>query len=850
MDMTEIQKKLNKYFEPGNSQWPQILVFWYDDKGMYKDSINDLKLDDAEVLQLNKNNGFKVKYTIVRKYPEKNFLVYAPYAKPADSDETNELLALQLYEDTKFYYADAIADLCEKYHIDLAYKHVLEEEQAFWGKEKNLQAFLALASAGFTYSDNAIRLGVMAVICGVKALKFDEIVKKILFSGDFKDTNKYLKEFAKAKVEGAFWHNCSLEYGLDEDDKSLTDLMLTFVYSYFKQCVGALPNTFDQGNINCTNSAAVFMANVLVDSTKKNKIDDVLDKLSEQLNIPNIIAKEAVENYYTCDLFRAVDFKVLRYFIERVVDGVKLLSETEKAVLRGRSTTMHFSLEYKKYYKAIEYANDMLEQVALFNADSSSINGADNILSAYTKSWCNVDVAYRKFNYYYDQCTEHDVKILQDKIENVYVQKFLEPLCALWSNALKVAGNYNALPEVKQTDFYSKFIQPKEDNMVAVIISDALRYECGKELCSHLNDDSNIEAKIMPMLANVPTFTSLGMASLLPNKKVSLISKNNALLGYVDDTATVSTDDRARVLASYTPASSATTYKDIMNMNKTQLRDTFKDTKVFYIYHNLIDATGDKSLTEDNVFNEVKTSFENIHNLILKLGRDKSVVKFYVTADHGFIYRKSNLESKNKVVFPASTLGNEGNKRFVITEEQMNVPGVVSLPLGKTHEGWYINAPYSCDIFSRSGSGQKFVHGGMSLQEMVVPIIEVKFDRYKVEKNKVKVLLHTTARKITSEISYIAFLQTERVTDVLLPRDVHAWIEDANGSIISNIALIRADRRSDDVNERIFHEKFVLPKKKYNVGDTYALVIADAIDNEVLSRYPINIDIVEQRIRL
>ena len=57
---------------------------------------------------------------------------------------------------------------------------------------------------------------------------------------------------------------------------------------------------------------------------------------------------------------------------------------------------------------------------------------------------------------------------------------------------------------------------------VAVIISDALRYECGEELWRKIRQENRYEARLSFMQSALPSYTQLGMASLLPNKEIAI----------------------------------------------------------------------------------------------------------------------------------------------------------------------------------------------------------------------------------------------------------------------------------------------------------------------------------------
>jgi hypothetical protein len=70
--------------------------------------------------------------------------------------------------------------------------------------------------------------------------------------------------------------------------------------------------------------------------------------------------------------------------------------------------------------------------------------------------------------------------------------------------------------------------------------------------------------------------------------------------------------------------------------------------------------------------------------------------------------------------------------------------------------------------FKTPGGGQNFVHGGASLQEIVIPLINYRNDRKKDERrliSKVDVKLTNTSRKITNSLFSLDFFQTEKLSN-------------------------------------------------------------------------------------
>ena len=66
---------------------------------------------------------------------------------------------------------------------------------------------------------------------------------------------------------------------------------------------------------------------------------------------------------------------------------------------------------------------------------------------------------------------------------------------------------------------------------------------------------------------------------------------------------------RQQVLQSYNPDSVCVQFDDIKNLKVAELRDVLTKRQIIYVYHNQIDARGDKANTEDEVFHACEEPF-------------------------------------------------------------------------------------------------------------------------------------------------------------------------------------------------------------------------------------------------
>ena len=151
-------------------------------------------------------------------------------------------------------------------------------------------------------------------------------------------------------------------------------------------------------------------------------------------------------------------------------------------------------------------------------------------------------------------------------------------------------------------------------------------------------------------------------------------------------------------------------------------------------YHNAIDSVGDKG-DESKTFQAVEQAFEEIERAIRTINKNLSEANIYISSDHGFIYRRKPLEESDKTTkgdaMPLFT-----NKRFLIFDKEVDLPGTINLRLdyifGKDC-GLTVCVPRGDNRFKTPGGGQNYVHGGASLQEIVIPLIKYRNDRKKDE---------------------------------------------------------------------------------------------------------------------
>ena len=176
------------------------------------------------------------------------------------------------------------------------------------------------------------------------------------------------------------------------------------------------------------------------------------------------------------------------------------------------------------------------------------------------------------------------------------MNEYLETLLPKWNAAIQETDAFMALP--LQRDFYARNLKNAKERTV-VIISDAMRYEVGKELFHRMQDDPKCTAKLEVQLSVLPSYTRLGMAALLPHAELTMTDDFKVL---IDGMPCDNLAEREAVLQKYSPDSVCVQFDSIKSLKVAELRSIFTGKQVVYVYHNQIDARGDKPNTEDEVF--------------------------------------------------------------------------------------------------------------------------------------------------------------------------------------------------------------------------------------------------------
>lgn len=824
LNLSQIENKLNSEFNSNS----RVLLFWYDKNQDFKDDINNIKLENAKIHYLTEDNLFETKVLLEIDDKESNYLIYAPYEKP--DYKVNHLADTIIY--SKEFFADKLSLIMNELNIDISMRSTIEKYSKFFNAKDRINKFSQININ--PYSNEEIELAIMASLLQIHSTNFDDILEEVVNKG--LDNNLYLKEFEKFNILDVFWDNIKNTFSYN-DDKSLIRFMISVFITYLNiKTFDKIPKEYRKYLLNKDGNIINFVNKIMnnrqtVDSFIKNS-----NEIYKFIDGDNLIKKLPIDNLIDIDIFKEIDEYIIHWLVENLKhENLNLDIENRDFIEICKNRKFkYYSNTYQDDYNMLINAYNIIK-----NKDIYIIDDFIDLVDEYDRNYYKIDKNYRKFYYYYDKLANSSIyEELETLIENIYTNNYLD-------NIIKAFNKNNSIENMNkkllQRNFYSHYIENQRQRII-VIISDALRYEVAKELVDNFDKNEKINAKIRPFISMLPSITSLGMASLLPNTDIDIDENFNVL---VDNNKTHTLELREKILKKSNINSLALQYDDLQNMNNDELKMTFKEKEIIYIYHNNIDAIGDKLNTENKVFNACDESIKEIEKLIMKLTNTVSATNFIVTADHGFIYTRGVKKEYDKI----DKFYNENDKiskRYIISENNYDNLGTKSFKLKdllSNDDNRYVISPITSTIFKAPGNGLNYYHGGSSPQECIIPLIEVNTIRGKVDIEHVEINPINTFNDIRTSDIKIDFIQKDAITDRIKPANYKIRFLDSDNTLISDEFIYIAKSKSENIMERIFEHTFKFKNQKYSRSNKYYFIITNIDTGVDIYRKNVIIDI-------
>lgn len=811
------------------------IIFWYDSKQEYQDFINELELEDTEIIKYD-NNSFWIRYHIEKEELNKNIIIYLPFERKKSID--NDLLDLENSNSDLLFNPDSTTMRLKNLGLTEDCRKVINKYDRFFANKKRETEF-----KNFDIEDkntDNIDLIITSIMLGIKSINLDDILKEII-RFYFVEEKKY-EELFKYADEEFILSLFNDTFGTSiKSYEELNDVYKSLVFTYFATSLNDVKKVSRYSKYllkKKSTNVYVFINSLMRDKTTIEYYERISNELVKEFGIDELLSFMEIEDYIDSDAFIDVDKCILKYISEQLFNGIDEY-DLYKSYIDTRENKYWYD-KLNNEYNLLKSAIGFLKKIKQ-TENQIKIVDIDKFAKYYADNFSEVDTLYRKVYFYFDNIEDKDIFInLKNKIENIYVNDFMSELSIKWSDMIENMPKYDSNRMILQKDFYKNYIRPFNDkkDRIIVIISDAFRYECAKELNNKLKTIAS-KSDIGYMQGLVPSYTKLGMASLLPNKELSRVKDSDDIL--VDGQVSSSVKDRELLLQKENPDSIAVKYDDLYEMTKMEWKKLFSGKKVVYIYHDTVDNAGEHN--ENTIFTACDKAINELEKLVRDLHTTFSGINAFITADHGFFYKRGKVESYEKT--SKITNATKQKTRYSYSDSFSNEEGILSINLDYVfgENSGYVNIPKGNIIFARQGTGINYVHGGILPQEIIVPVIDFKSTRTSDDSKKVGITYSGLSTKITNAITYLEFLQDNNIDENNKPCRYLLHFEDEEGNRISDESTIIANYENTEVKDRFFREKFVFKNMQYDKNKPYFLTIIDEETGIVKDKIKFYIDI-------
>ena len=849
-DLNQIHTALERLF----NEEGQRIVFWNDPELEFQNTLPFVVLEGVTTLRLDEVGALGAKIRMEREDPLGKFLLYAPTEEPDYEDDW--LLDIRLY--SRSFRADKASILLQELGLvnQSLRTHVADRRKFFDAKDR-LQKIKNLVAPDDAAGDLDRKM--IAVVAKADQPELFNLVRTIFHAWteggseiDLDSPPAVWGQIEKFDLDVPFWQMVKATFGYEEENPSLKNFLLRLVLTdYAHHLKGDVPQSIRGLLLPRTgwSNAVVCLAQWRDSSSKGTSYDRLSSEAAAILKIEDHLPNLEIDQLLDVMTFLAVEKRIASSLRERVQTTADTINADDVRAVAIRRQAGHWATltvadstdaprqALHAVYDALVAAADFY---ALRNLHKSGFDFPDaaTMYRAYESELYRFDQLHRHFCEAGDTAENQGwnvVKPLRADIEAHYVNWYLTNLALAWGKFIEPHGGLLSKWQIEKVSnqyrFYDRNVKPwldEGDNRRAfVVISDAFRYEAAQELTAELNGKYRFEATLSSQLGVLPSYTALGMASLLPHK--TLAYKGTDVL--VDGKSSIASE-RDGILQAV--GGLACKCDELMAKKKDEGREFVKDKRVVYIYHNTVDAVGDDGKTEGKTFEAVRRAIDELAALVGYIVNNLNGHHVVVTADHGFLFTeaarvetdKSKLKDK-----PDTTI--LAKKRYLIGP---NLPdsdaawhGKLSVTAGADGdtEFWI---PKGANLFHFVG-GARFVHGGAMPQEIVVPVVTVRHIRGKsaqdTKTKPVTVQVLGSNHRITTAYCRFQLIQMEPVGERVKPVTLRVAVYEGEEAV-TDIQTVKFESASGNLDERKKWVSLVLKDRQYNKKTPYRLVLRDA----------------------
>ena len=338
------------------------------------------------------------------------------------------------------------------------------------------------------------------------------------------------------------------------------------------------------------------------------------------------------------------------------------------------------------------------------------------------RGWFRLDQAHRRLESWLIAMDEEpELAQAVAAVRNRYEQ--LTRTIATQFNAALQKANWQTNGVRAQSAIWHEFVKPHPSAAVAYFLVDSLRFEMGAELAEQLAPVG--EVTLTHALAASPAITRIGMVGLLPGAATGfgVGVEGGKLAGAIDGAVIVDWPARRNVLQAAIPNLVDLELAQVIQLSLAKLKGTVAGAPLVVVRSQEIDQLGESGSTL--LARQIMDSIvANVARAVRKLAQ-AGVARFVITADHGHLFAAERGDDM-KIDNPGGRCVEIHRRCWAgyggaVPAGAVRVSGV---ELGYATDLDFI-FPTGLGVF-KAGGDLTYHHGGLSLQEMVIPVVQVR----------------------------------------------------------------------------------------------------------------------------
>lgn len=471
--------------------------------------------------------------------------------------------------------------------------------------------------------------------------------------------------------------------------------------------------------------AALPAKNVVYDACERMRSDfglresyiEFAQAVESRLRLPEIMPEDF--NPGERDTFPFEERRLLSVAVEHILADD--LNAAASVIEKRKQSIWRQDPSRTPAWTALERAVVLMEAVGKVADSLGKKQDLGSIVSSYTEGGLSdMDRGQRLFETAITACTEDEVL---SPVIDLCRKRYREVALALQDNFLLAVQKEGWPPESvpRQTRVFNEYagaILDRRERIVFFLV-DSLRYEMGRDLGNALAGIGEVD--IRHAAGVIPTVTACGMAALMPNADgmLQLVEKDGGLIPAIGSRLLKTSSDRMKLLAeTYGDRFCETTLDDLLSSFKKNSK-SFKNRDLLVVRTQDPDAIGE-NLGQWRARRYLSDVIGDIATVVKSLV-SAGFTRVLISADHGHMMLHEIPAGDVVKSPPGGWL--ENKRRCLLGSGLSGGPGTVTLKaahLGIQGDAQEVCLPIGFRVFS---DGEGYFHGGLSLQEAVVPVI-------------------------------------------------------------------------------------------------------------------------------